>query len=742
MLAAGAGNSLSDNARLFALLNVALADSSAAGWDAKYFYGLWRPETALQNADVDGNDATTLDPTWRPLLVTPAHPEYVSGHSTYSAAAATVLGSVFGDNVAFTTTSVTVPGVERSFDSFAEAAAEAGRSRVYGGIHYEFTNAAGNALGAQVAQAVLQRFALSEDTQGPTISAGATPTASNTNITLTGQVLDNLSGVAGAQFSIDGGPLQALTLDAEGRFSITTAFALDGSNDSEHLITVVATDAAGNTSTTFSRSFTLDTGAPTLVVVGVNAGDAITAATRITGAVNSEGTPVVQLNYQIDDGPLRTLLLDSDNTFSSLLRVGDVGVGAHTLTVTARDAAGNVSTFTREVVVESLSSFTLGAVAPLDGASDVGATFRPQIDFSRAVNPATLNANSLYATGPDGAKLAATIVPAQDGSFAWLFFAEPLPSGAQITLHVDGSRIRAAADGAFLDADGDGTAGGVATLRFTTVSTSNVQGTTVRGQVVDPGVDLLPGTFDDTRRGPDGVPFTADDVFLNPIAGAKVFILGREDQFVLTDENGFFELSNVPAGAVKLAIDGRTATNAPDEFFWPEMVMALDLKPGVTNTVMGSMGTPELRLAHAERAEVYLPRVPSNSLQQVSATGSTVVTLTDAASAPALTDAQRAELTLTVAGGTAVGEDGQALQDVEIGLSTVPPELVREGWATNGVLLYRVDGGIRGATLTAGGQNYGWVAFPDDLSPREYVTRFERISRAPNWRRKRPNSNG
>ncbi len=690
MVAANAGQSLSDNARLFALLNVALADSSAAGWDAKYFYGLWRPETAIQNADADGNDATELDPTWRPLLITPPHPEYVSGHSTYSAAAATVLTSLFGDSYSFTTTSVAVPGVTRSFDSFAQASAEAGRSRVYGGIHYEFTNQAGNALGTQVGQAVLARFALSEDTTGPNITAEATPAASNTNITLTGQVLDNLSGVASAQFSIDGGAPQALTLDAQGRYSITTNFALDGSNDSEHLITIVATDAAGNTSTAFSRSFTLDTSAPTLVVVGVNDGDAITTATRITGAVNSEGTPVVQLNYRIDDGPLRTLVLDSENTFSSLLRVGDVGVGEHTLTVTARDAAGNVSTFTREVVVEALSPFTLGAVNPLDGASDVGSTFRPQVNFSRAVNPATLNANSLYATAPDGSKLAATIVPSQDGTFAWLFFAAPLPSGAQITLHVDGSRIRAAADGAFLDADGDGTPGGQATLRFTTVSTSNVQGTTVRGQVVDPGDDLLPMTFDDSRRGPDGVPFTADDVFLNPIAGAKVFILGREDQFVLTDEDGFFELSNVPAGAVKLAIDGRTATNAPDEYFWPEMVMALDLKPGVSNTVMGSMGTPELRLAHADRTEVYLPRVPTNSLQSVAASGSTVVTITDAASAPSLTDAQRDELTLTVAGGSAVGEDGRVLEEVQIGLSTVPPELVRD-MLPPGVLQHTFD---------------------------------------------------
>ena len=98
-------------------------------------------------------------------------------------------------------------------------------------------------------------------------------------------------------------------------------------------------------------------------------------------------------------------------------------------------------------------------------------------------------------------------------------------------------------------------------------------GTKLVGKVVDPGPDLEPMTFDDIRRGPDGVIHTADDVFLNPIAHAKVFILGQEDQFVFTDAQGNFALDDVPAGTVKVAIDGRTATNAPAGVFFPEMVM-------------------------------------------------------------------------------------------------------------------------------------------------------------------------
>ncbi|MCM8621019.1 MAG: Ig-like domain-containing protein, partial [Candidatus Accumulibacter sp.] len=225
------GNSLSANARLFAQLNVALADAAIAAWDAKYNYGLWRPETAIQNADLDNNDATTVEAAWRPLLITPPHPEYVSGHSTFSAAAAGILAATFGDATAFSTTSATLPGVSRSFTSFTQAAQEAGRSRIYGGIHYEFTNQTGQQLGTQVAEAVLARFALTSDTQAPAIVLDDSPAATNANLTLTGQVLDHLSGVASAQFQVDDGALQALVLDARGGFTIPTAFATDGSAD-------------------------------------------------------------------------------------------------------------------------------------------------------------------------------------------------------------------------------------------------------------------------------------------------------------------------------------------------------------------------------------------------------------------------------------------------------------------------------------------------------------------------------
>jgi hypothetical protein len=146
------GNTVPENARLFALLNVALADAGIVCWDCKYRFRVWRPITAIRQADRDGNPDTLADVRWNPLLETPPFPSYTSGHSTFSGAAAAALAHFFGtDAVAFTVGSEGLAATERSFARFSEAAAEAGRSRIYGGIHYEFDNRVGLALGRAVA---------------------------------------------------------------------------------------------------------------------------------------------------------------------------------------------------------------------------------------------------------------------------------------------------------------------------------------------------------------------------------------------------------------------------------------------------------------------------------------------------------------------------------------------------------------------------------------------------------------
>jgi len=155
-IAQAEGLSLTETAQLLATLNVAQADALIAVWDAKYLYEAWRPVTAIPNADDIGNRWLSEDPDWLPLLTTPNHPEYVSAHSAISAAAAEVLTAFFGKHYEF---SATAPNVAtREFDSFWDAANEAGMSRIYGGIHFSFSNEDGKALGEDVAEWVLENF--------------------------------------------------------------------------------------------------------------------------------------------------------------------------------------------------------------------------------------------------------------------------------------------------------------------------------------------------------------------------------------------------------------------------------------------------------------------------------------------------------------------------------------------------------------------------------------------------------
>ena len=152
-------NTLPQNARLFALLNIALADAGIVSWDAKYTFNFCRPVTAIRNTADDGNPATSADSTWTPLISTPPFPSYTSGHSTFSAAAAAVLAGFFGtDKITFTTASENPAATSRTFTSFSQAAAEAGISRIYGGIHWDFDNTAGLASGKLVGQYVFSHL--------------------------------------------------------------------------------------------------------------------------------------------------------------------------------------------------------------------------------------------------------------------------------------------------------------------------------------------------------------------------------------------------------------------------------------------------------------------------------------------------------------------------------------------------------------------------------------------------------
>jgi membrane-associated phospholipid phosphatase len=137
-----------------------MADAAIACWDAKYRYVFWRPITAIRAGDTDGNASTEPDPAWVPWLDflpsgTPAHPEYPSGHSTVSGAAAFILAATFGDETAFTVTSEVRPGTTRTFPSFSAAVSEIADARVFGGIHFRTACVRGNILGQAVAHYLL-----------------------------------------------------------------------------------------------------------------------------------------------------------------------------------------------------------------------------------------------------------------------------------------------------------------------------------------------------------------------------------------------------------------------------------------------------------------------------------------------------------------------------------------------------------------------------------------------------------
>jgi hypothetical protein len=148
------GLTVAQNARLFALLDIALADAGLTCWTSKYKWNLWRPVTAIRAADTDGNPDTTADPTWTPLIATPPFPTYTSGHAAMSGAASTILASFFGtDNISFTTLAADLPQLPvRSFTSLSGAAFEAARSRVWGGFHFWFDSEEALKEGQQVAQ--------------------------------------------------------------------------------------------------------------------------------------------------------------------------------------------------------------------------------------------------------------------------------------------------------------------------------------------------------------------------------------------------------------------------------------------------------------------------------------------------------------------------------------------------------------------------------------------------------------
>ena len=149
---------ISDRARLFAAVDMSVADAIIACWDSKVHYGFWRPITAIQLADEDGNPATAADPAWEPLLATPPYPDYVSGLNAVMGALTRALTRVLGTDRIDLTISSPVTNTTRYYEFADPLCADAVDARVWAGIHFRTADVLGMELGRQVADWALDRY--------------------------------------------------------------------------------------------------------------------------------------------------------------------------------------------------------------------------------------------------------------------------------------------------------------------------------------------------------------------------------------------------------------------------------------------------------------------------------------------------------------------------------------------------------------------------------------------------------
>jgi len=533
---------------------------------------------------------------------------------------------------------------------------------------------------------LLIRNALEQDRTGPTIDVqlemdtgpeGLNSDRVTSHSILVGQISDDLTGISSFIGQLDGGAFFDVGFSNFGEFVFDPGFATDGSDDGEHVLLLSAQDGRSFSSATALR-FTLDTVAPQLTLDGPGEGATLRGGERLRGAV-FDALSAPDVAYFLDGEPTQEVFPIFGQpgevvNYEEQLDVFGLTSGSRMLHVSATDVAGNTTGAAVNVTVANDASFALTAHTPLDGATEVGSFFHPQVHFARPVDSATLTDENFFASIGDR-KLPARIVASNEGRFAWLFFEEPLPSSSRVQITVDGTTILPLGGGAPLDADRDDIPGGTLRYEFTSVSLAPVPNTTVVGKIVEPGPDLLPMTADDFDPGPDGVPMTADDVFLLPIPDVHIYILGLEQHAVFTDAEGRFALDQVPAGNFKFVSNGMTAP-APDGLYFPEMVMDARANAGRQNLIMGM-------------EVMYLPRLPLDILKFVDASQTTRI-VADEVTAPQLPVEQRQLLTLEVPADSLVGLDGRKLDSALIGISTVPPELV-EGMLPPGVLKHSFD---------------------------------------------------
>ena len=152
------GKTLSENARILALLSMAITDGLISSMESKFYYNLWRPVTAIQAGDTDGNRKTKPDPDWLPLVVTPPYPSYPSNYASVAYAARAVLEEVYGKSRHSITLDSVSPSVDVTlhYTDFSQITDDINDARVFGGIHYRFDQDAGSRQGWQVGSYIVR----------------------------------------------------------------------------------------------------------------------------------------------------------------------------------------------------------------------------------------------------------------------------------------------------------------------------------------------------------------------------------------------------------------------------------------------------------------------------------------------------------------------------------------------------------------------------------------------------------
>jgi hypothetical protein len=157
--AASRGLNIVQAARMFAAVDMSVADALITAWRAKLFYGIWRPSTAIQLADTDGNPDTTADPSWTPLIVNPPYPDYISGYNSYAGSFSEAMAQLFGDhNLNLNLISTAVPNVVRHYDTGQALREDVVNARVWLGIHFRFADVAARNVGVSLANWTLDHY--------------------------------------------------------------------------------------------------------------------------------------------------------------------------------------------------------------------------------------------------------------------------------------------------------------------------------------------------------------------------------------------------------------------------------------------------------------------------------------------------------------------------------------------------------------------------------------------------------